>query len=228
MEKYNIGILIVATGKYVHFVEQTKLIESIHSHFLTNHNRKIYLFTDGKELAGSMKLPTEHKPWPYPTLHRFHFITDNKEILEHNDYLYYIDADMLVVGAIEDDILGDLVVTKHPSLSRYIRKNQFPFETRKESTACFDYTNYKDYFTGSFWGGKTDCILKMSAKLRENIDIDHSHDLIAVWHDESHLNCYCYTNKPTKILNEAYAYRWDKKFPFEKKITPISHNFQYR
>ena len=226
-DKYNIGIIVVATGNYVDMVDENKLIKSLLDNFLVNHNRTIYLFTDGRELPDTAKIAVDHQPWPYPTLHRFHFITDNRKIIEHTDYLYYIDADMLIVDKIEDDILGDLVTTIHPSRDKYIRKNRFPFETRPESTAYFDSKDYKNYFTGAFYGGKSDCFLKMCAKLKENVDIDHSHNLIAVWHDESHLNCYCFHNKPTKILNEAYAYRWDKHFIFDKKIIPINH-FKYR
>jgi len=44
-----------------------------------------------------------------------------------------------------------------------------------------------------------------------------SNDIIAVWHDESHLNKYMIDKTPV-IMTPAYGYPQDWSLPFEEKI----------
>ena len=61
------------------------------------------------------------------------------------------------------------------------------------------------YFAGGFNGSK-DEYLKMSKELSSNIDKDFNNGIIAVWHDESHINRYFASNPPTAILDPGYCY----------------------
>lgn len=51
----------------------------------------------------------------------------------------------------------------------------------------------------------------------QNIDIDFNNNIIAIWHDESHLNLY-FTQHPPKVLDSSYIYPEDKPI---KGMTPI-------
>ena len=33
--------------------------------------------------------------WPFPTLHRYHYMLDQEAALRENDYLFYLDVDTL-------------------------------------------------------------------------------------------------------------------------------------
>ncbi len=62
----------------------------------------------------------------------------------------------------------------------------------------------------------------MSETIAKNINIDAEKDIIAVWHDESHLNKYFSDHTPTKILDCGYCApesAWD--IPFAKKILAL-------
>jgi histo-blood group ABO system transferase len=61
------------------------------------------------------------------------------------------------------------------------------------------------YFAGGFNGGSKHEYLKMSKELSDNIDEDFNNGIIAVWHDESHMNRYFINNPPTKILGVEYC-----------------------
>lgn len=59
----------------------------------------------------------------------------------------------------------------------------------------------------------------MCEKLKNAIDQDSQNGLIAIRHDESHLNAYLYHYQKTyKLLSPAYLYPEDWKLPFEQKI----------
>ena len=47
----------------------------------------------------------------------------------------------------------------------------------------------------------------MSKNLSDNVDKDLENNIIAVWHDESHLNKYCYDNPPELVLDSRYQAR---------------------
>lgn len=44
------------------------------------------------------------------------------------------------------------------------------------------------YVAGGLVGGYTQHFLEMSREIRRNVDADDDQEIIAVWHDESHLN----------------------------------------
>ncbi len=102
------------------------------------------------------------------------------------DYLFACDADMLFVDYVGDEIMGDLVATQHPGFT----KKRGTYEYRQDSTAYVAPDEGECYFAGGFYGGKKEAFLTMMRGLVNNIQIDLDNDLIAVWHDESHLNRY--------------------------------------
>ena len=63
----------------------------------------------------------------------------------------------------------------------------------------------------------------MIQELKASIDIDTNNKIIAVWHDESHINKYI-THNRYKILSPEYAYPEDWKLPFSPKILILDKN----
>lgn len=217
-----IGLLIIATNKYVTFLQP--LISSADQFFLNNEDVTYYIFTDKDIEIDSfrkvVKINTEHKDWPWMTLGRYKIFTDNSEYLSEMDYLYYCDADMRFVSNVGYEIIGELVATQHPG---YFGGRGTP-DTNPLSTACvFPHENMQ-YFAGGFNGGSSKEYLKMAKKLSNNIEIDFSKNIIAIWHDESHMNRYFIDNKPTKILNPSYCYGESMNIPFERKLIALDKN----
>ncbi len=199
-----IGLLIIATNKYTQFL--SNLIKSADEYFLKNHEVTYFIFTNQnlniETQRNIQKTYVEHREWPWMTLGRYHIFSKNRELFQNMDYLYYCDVDMLFVDEIEDVILGDRVATIHPG---YIGRRGTP-ETNPKSLACVHSNEDMQYFCGGFNGGSMIEYLKMSEQIAHNIDIDLTNNIIAIWHDESHINRYFIDNKPTKILDSSYCY----------------------
>ena len=216
-----IGLLIIATNKYTEFLQP--LISSADSFFLKNHEVTYCIFSN-KKIDLKTNRPTayidiEHKQWPWMTLGRYKIFSDNALYLNKFDYIYYIDADMLFVSNVGEEIFDELVVTQHPG---YYKGGDWR-EIRPQSTACIPIEKNIQYVAGGFNGGKASVFLNMANTLAKNIDIDYKNNIIAIWHDESHLNKYiAYYTKSFKILTPSYCYGEHMNLPFKKKIIALT------
>ena len=217
-----VGLLIISTNKYIQFLQP--LIFSADEFFIKDKDVTYFIFTD-KEIEVEtnrkiVKINTEHREWPWMTLGRYKIFTENSEELSKMDYLYYCDVDMRFVSTVGEEIIGDLVATKHPG---YFGRRGTP-EENPLSTACVSQHEYMEYFAGGFNGGTSLEYLKMANVISKNIDKDYSNNIIAIWHDESHMNRYFIDNKPTKILSPSYCYGESMNIPFERKLIALDKN----
>jgi len=64
----------------------------------------------------------------------------------------------------------------------------------------------------------------MAKEIKNRIDRDLKNNLIAQWHDESHLNRYFIDNCPSKILPPSYCYGEGMRLPFQKKLIALDKN----
>jgi histo-blood group ABO system transferase len=220
-----IGHLIIATNKYTRFLQP--LIDSADKFFLKGHDVTYFIFTNQDDFQiktnrNVVIIHIEHEEWPMITLLRYKFFSENSSLLEKMDYLYYTDADMLFIDDVGSEVLSERVVTQHMG---YYGRRGTP-ETRPESTACVYSTEQMQYFAGGFNGGISKEFLKMSNILNKNIQIDYNKGIIAVWHDESHLNRYAIDNPPTKILDPGYCFVTGFGLPFKGRLEALKKNHQ--
>ena len=216
-DKLKIGVIVIATGRYLDLIKDPRfdLINSLHTHFFTEDILSIYLFTDGIPPENVEHIYQEQLPWPDPTLYRFRSFYESRDVYKDNDYIFYIDADSRVISDVGREILSDFTVVTHWSLGRYKRHGVIPVETNEESTAAITDQKYLEYYSGAFFGAKTEKFISMSKELSSNIDKDLENNIIAVWHDESHLNRYCYDNVPALILDNRYQARVSRSHELE-------------
>ena len=87
------------------------------------------------------------------------------------------------------------------------------------------------YYAGGFNGGKPEHFLKMSQTIVDNVEKDFENGLVAVWHDESHMNRYLINNPPTIELTPSYCYPEAARInpggwnvPFDAKIVALEKN----
>jgi hypothetical protein len=249
MNDYDVGLLTIATGKYIKFLPG--LYSSVNTNFLKNNNISCYLFTDDIDAAKKI-IPEsrmshhffhiERMGFPGDTLYRYrHFASLDEKLaslgLAKPDFLFYSDADMLVVNEVGQEILPEegcgLVATAHPGF--YLGKTpEYPLgtpESRQQSKAFIDPRRYRPcYVAGGFNGGAYDAFLAMSKEISTNIDDDRARDLIAVWHDESHLNEYVTRPenlKNLKIMSPAYCfaqYNNPNEVGYPAKIVALDKN----
>ncbi|MEY2879260.1 MAG: hypothetical protein RLZZ15_1640 [Verrucomicrobiota bacterium] len=239
-----IGLLVVATAKYTRFV--APLLESAREHFFPGEQVTAYVFTDRPEEIplAAVALPVEHRPWPYATLLRYHHIVRYRERLLGEEFLFQCDADMRFIGPVGREILPDtptgLVGVEHPGFcwkpnwwQRGARALGFSVPRGRGPRASFPYENAEPrslawigahegetYFAGGFSGGAMAPYLDLAASLQLRIDEDLAKGLIAVWHDESHLNRH-FIFHPPKRLDPGYCYPESWKLPFRPRLLAL-------
>lgn len=219
--KRKIGMLLIATGKYDRFV--MPLIESARRFAFNGHDLHFFIFSDKDnypEADDITVIPHEHRPWPYPTLYRYKTFATNADRLRDMDYLYYSDVDMLFVGPVGNEALGERVATLHPG---FVGKVGTP-ERNPKSLAFVPHGTKNRYFAGGFNGGTRDQFLQMARVIDDRIDKDLKKNIIAVWHDESHMNRYFIDNPPTIILDPGYCYGESMKLPYTKRLLALDKN----
>lgn len=205
-----IAINVIATNKYLYFLD--KLCHSISNNFDEYIKISIIVYTN-MEIPPSVvernnrinfrRVHIEHEDWPYTTLKRFEYFMKDADFLLSCDYCYYIDADSMLVSKIDNDIFPEsgMVGTIHPCL---YNGTGTP-ERNPDSKAFIPHEANNRYYCGGFFGGKSDQFIKMSREIMDNINDDLSRGIIAVWHDESHINKYFYDNTPEIILDHPFA-----------------------
>lgn len=205
-----IALVLIATGdKYWQFIQQ--MIDSAKT-FFPPHD--VVLFTDSpKNFRVAHQIYLDNMGFPEATLMRYHTMLSQKELLSRYEYMFYCDVDMLFVNrALEEDILSEgITATLHPG---YI--NQIPQLERNPNSTAF-IPSVKKYYCGGFNGGNTSEFLKMAEVLDRNIQTDKQRRVLAVWHDESHLNKYLEHNPPSKVLSPSYCYP-EVNVPYYKRI----------
>jgi histo-blood group ABO system transferase len=213
----NVGLLIVATGKYICFVPP--LIESAKKHFCRNQQITYFVFTD-QELPSSedvVRIEQQRLGWPYDTMMRYQIYLDHWQKLRDQDYLFACDADMLFVGDVGDEILGMRVATLHPG---FVGKRG-SYETDSRSKAYVGEREGCYYFAGGFYGAEREAFLHILQTNLRHIEDDLKRGIIAVWHDESHWNRYCIDFPPTLILTPSYCYPEEWGLPYEKRLIAL-------
>lgn len=220
-----IGLALIATGKYDVFLQP--LIDSVDKFFFRGDEVTIYLFTDKTpELIHSDRIniiiiPTEHKPFPYPTLYRYKYINAYAEYID-TDYLFYCDVDMRFVAEVGREILGDIVCTEHPG---FFKGGWGSNGNSKASLSYLPEFMRKKYVCGGFQGGATVHYLKACGTLASRIYMDEKMGVMAEWHDETHWNWYIAMRaKNVKMLNPSYCYPESWSLPFTKKLLALDKN----
>jgi hypothetical protein len=237
-----IGLATIATGRYIELL--APLLESARKHFFRGASVKMFVFTDAPQVADDvLRLPIDHEPWPLVALHTYHYFTRYAPRFAGLDYLYFIDVDMRFVAPCAAEILPDssgLVGVEHPGYwrghrgfasrafdavtagrwsARPLPHAALPFERDPRSSACVSDPRHRYYYAGAFAGGRVDAFLEMAQALRDAVDADHRNGVIAVWHDESHLNRY-YHAHPPKRLTPAYCYP-ESGYKHLKHLEPV-------
>ena len=229
-QKYNIGLCITATNKYIKFVNP--LIESARKFFLKNHNVTFFVFTDTffEHQIDTQIIYLKHKPWPYSTMQRFEAYFNSKEILTEIDYVFACDSDMLFLDNVSDEILHKRVCVTHPLFWNNVEEAKKQYEDNLISSAFVPQEMRKSYFAGGFYGGTAQEFTKLVECTAKNIRIDLEKNYIAIWHDESHLNKFFVDNPPTLILSPSYCYpenhfKWIQNFPFKKILVALDKGY---
>lgn len=215
--KPKIGILYIATGRYWIFWEE--FYRSAEKYFLADCQKEYFVFSD--TIMGEESRSQEVKPhvhyiyqeklgWPYDTLKRFDIFLRVDSLLKELDYLFFCNANMEFVSPIfrEDLFLGGdkpLLAFKHPGFVD-IHPRDFTYDRNPLSRAYIPVGEGSYYCMGGLNGGRSFDYLRLCRELKRRIDDDERRGVMALWHDESHLNRYVYEHKDSfRILEAEYG-----------------------
>ena len=210
-----VAILYIATGRYTvfwdgfyHSAEQYLLADS------PEYKKHFFVFTDcTKAITGEginvAKIFQPKLGWPHDTLMRFDIFLGIKEQLEKFDYIYFFNGNTVFEAPIGPaDLIPvlpeKLVFGLQPHIFLLPRR-EFTYETNPKSTAAIGDNEGVYYFMGGVNGGDSVAYLAMCAALSRNIHQDLNNNMVALWHDESHLNRYAIGREDIKILPPLFS-----------------------
>lgn len=230
----NVSVIFIGTGKYLNFLP--KWHENCEKYFLPEVHKKYLIFTDGKieeSPENSVIYKQEHLDWPYITLYRFKILKKAIDEIKKTDWVVFLDADMLPVDCVNPDDIFDeskkYLGVHHPCHYMMMpphNQSTGAFETKSISNAAI--TSEDDtsiYYQGCLWGSKSEYFEELICELDRRIDDDLSKNVIAEWHDESHLNkFYAENSKDVNVLSPSYAYPevFSDHCTFEPKIIHLA------
>lgn len=217
-----IAVLYICTGRYSLFWDA--FYTSSEKHFLNRHEKQYFVFTD-------CEIPHTDKPhvhtiyqeklgWPYDTLCRFHMFHSIHDKLREFDFVFFFNANCEFMQTIDETVLPDqeegLIVTQHPGFFDKDR-TEYSYDTNAGSLACVLPDEGVHYVSGGINGGTAKAYLELVCALKAAIDADTENGVIALWHDESHLNRYV-INRPYRLLHPGYFTPQGVALPFPEMI----------
>jgi hypothetical protein len=218
-----IAIVYICTGEYLIFWDG--FYRTSQEFLLAKHEKHYFVFTDSDLVKpGSDLTVIYRKPGGFPmdSLLRFEMFTGVGKDLMQYDYVYFFNSNMKFVEPVDEEIFpvsysSGLAGVIHPGYYD-MHPFWFPYERNPKSKALIEhvYKRYR-YYMGGLFGGRTESFLELCRKCAEWIDEDFKNGIIAVYHDESHLNRY-FIDKEILELDPGYGYPEGWKIPFTKRI----------
>lgn len=212
-------VLVIATNRYVDFLPAS--LESICLNLFPDSLGQVLVFTNDekfeyKPVGNRIKIQKILIPnygWPDATLRRYEIFSKYWDQVS-GDYVIYIDVDAIVVGK---PLLGELItkmkaenagvfVVEHPGYFKRdwktwvaARRKNGIWETNRKSSAFVPLIHRRKYFAGGVWGGERLQLSHMITKLEKNVAEDLKLGIVALSHDESHLNSWATKNDSLKL-----------------------------
>jgi hypothetical protein len=226
----SVDVCVHATGRYI---EYARLLAPTLDRFLfPSAQLRLVLFTDQIEAVEEwprlerteiVPVAIQHRSWPDSTLLRFSDYSEHREQL-HSEIVVFLDADMELRAEVGPELSPStwqrgIALVLHPgffdppgapsrSIFRRARNLLTPRGSWESSTASLAYIPEAQrvrYVCGGVWMGHRQQAVDLCELLARRIDQDADAGVLAVWHDESHLNWWA-ANHESEILVPEYCY----------------------
>jgi len=221
-----------------------RVFDSVTLHVFTDQAKEAREFASTLKHCSVKVHEIEPLRWPEATLFRYKIFAEHSASFSE-DFLMYLDADTIVNRDLERDLpqqlqeSGILLVEQagswrprngarlirffalHPgAIFEDTRKiivegGRGTWERRRQSAAFVERSLRKTYVTGAVWMGTREAMLGMIRELAERVTLDWNDGIIAVWHDESHLNWWNAHYRP-RLLDPRYYF-----FPGQRHLDEL-------
>ena len=226
-----VGIFYICTGRYSIFWKA--FYESCEKFFLPDVEKHYYVFTDSDDIPSDVPNITKYfrspQGFPLDSLLRFDMFIDIEDEASSCDYLFFFNSNMQFQRVVQpDEILpgqddNGLVVVLHPGY--YDKKDSLflPYEKHRRSSAYIPYSKaeHYEYYMGGVNGGTSSAYYDLIHQCSKNIHTDMDNGVLALYHDESHLNRYVH-GKKVRVLTPSFGYPEDSQIPFEPVCVILS------
>ena len=226
MKIKKIAILYICTGRYNVFFAD--FYHSAEKFLLTEkqYQKEYFVWTDDMSLCDEKNVHLIYKKnagFPADSLFRFEMFLQAEETLKEYDFIYFFNANSLILRPIGEEILPDesgLAMGIWPGKRERQHPMFFPYERNRKSLAYIaPFGNNYTYFMGGINGGTSKDYLNMIRTLCNNIQDDYSRGIIAKVHDESHINAYLRTHRCKKLGREfCMPQEWVRQSETPKNI----------
>lgn len=219
-----IGIFYICTGKYSIFWDT--FYASCQEYFIPEAEKHYYVFTDSDVVPRNNPhisiYEQSPKGFPLDSLLRFDMFISIEAEASKCDYLFFFNSNMQFQRTVQaSEILpceGDngLVVVQNPGYYDKQDSIHLPFEKHRRSTAFIPYStdDHYEYYMGGVNGGTAAAYYDLIHHCSKNIHIDMDNNVMALYHDESHLNQYIHSHK-ARVLTPSFGFPEDSTIPFE-------------
>lgn len=175
------------------------LIESGRRHFCRLHEVHYFILGDSTlEMEGEDIdwIPMDRSSKPFKL---YYSLQGSRKIFESYDYLFILNAQMVFVAPVGDEIFGELIAI------------QKEISTGKISI-----------FSSALYGGKPAVVFDLLKTACRHIDFALSHPDGKKFNEELLINRCFKDCRPTRILTPSYAYPENWKLEYSKKIVITS------
>ena len=218
----HVGLVFIGTSKYADFFPFW--YQGVQDYLFDDCKKTVFALSDRCD-EGIFDKPDvvlaeiEHAPWPHITLNRFDYIRQLLSTMKSMgiDYVLFLDADLFAQKKLSfSDVFSDdkpLVGVMHPgkidnpNWHSFVVKGESRANVLKHAGVDIETISEQPYRQGCLWGGTYEEVSVMCNNLSEAIKDDYNRDIIADWHDESHMNCWFMANKDkVHTLPASYAF----------------------
>ena len=232
-----IALLYICTGKYSAF--WSEFYRSFQLYFLPSCEKHFFVFTDDLSLKYKDDVTIiykECKGFPADSLFRYDMFIEIEESVRKYDYTFFMNSNMLCVDIVGKEILpveAENYLAFTESFG-YLGRNPriFPYERNKKSMAYIPYDSkyHYRYVLGGVNGGRTPEYYSFIHYLAKRIREDDRNGIMAIYHDESHVNEFLFNHPECKVLSYEYALAEGVNAPLKPKIiirdkTKVSESF---
>ena len=224
----------------------TKIADKVKFYVFTDQPSEVELFS--KKLVNvkvkAFEIPSYG--WPEATLLRYEIFNARFDLLD-SEFLMHLDADMLINANPWERVKKQLdketvCLVAHPGFWRPNGLELFwlyalnpvlfyrdirmmisrgaigAWESDQRSKAYVARKLRKTYFCGGTWFGTRNSIGELLSNLADKVESDSKREIVAKWHDESHINSWAVKNSHGSENPELC---FDLTYPQIKKMTPL-------